>query len=152
LDEFVRMRDLTCRFPHCDRPAEHCDLDHAVPWPFGPTHPSNLRALCRKHHLLKTFWGGSGGWRDQQSADGTIVWTSPTGKIYTTRPGSRLLFPRWNTRTGTVDGIGAPSCGDRVLMMPTRRRTRAADRAYRIRCERALNDAHVAERTRPPPF
>ncbi|MGV0582097.1 DUF222 domain-containing protein, partial [Mycolicibacterium elephantis] len=25
---FIRMRDLTCRFPGCDRPAQHCDIDH----------------------------------------------------------------------------------------------------------------------------
>jgi hypothetical protein len=37
-------------------------------------------------------------------------------------------------------------------MMPKRRRTRAADRARRIQEERALNEAHVAERSRPPPF
>lgn len=155
LAEFVRMRDLTCRFPHCDVPAEHCDLDHAIPWPLGPTHASNLRALCRKNHLLKTFWAGDGGWSDQQFADGTIVWTSPVGKIYITRPGSSLLFPAWDTNTGglTVGGTArkcdATSSG---LMMPGRRRTRAADRAYRIACERALNDAHVAERSKPPPF
>ncbi|MCV7402991.1 DUF222 domain-containing protein [Mycobacterium fragae] len=27
LERFVRCRDLTCRFPNCDRPAEYCDLD-----------------------------------------------------------------------------------------------------------------------------
>jgi hypothetical protein len=37
-------------------------------------------------------------------------------------------------------------------MMPLRRRTREQDRAYRIDAERALNDAHVAGRNRPPPF
>ena len=41
---------------------------------------------------------------------------------------------------------------DRALAMPRRRRTRAADRAFRIRCQRALNDGRVAERGRPPPF
>lgn len=153
LDEFVRMRDLTCRFPNCDRPAEACDIDHAIPWPFGATHPSGLRCLCRKHHLLKTFWTGKGGWRDEQSPDGTIVWTSPTGRTYTTYPGSRMVFPGWNTDTGPVAATAAvPKAGDRGLMMPTRRRSRSADRAYRIRCERALNDVHVAERNRPPPF
>ena len=65
LDEFVRFRDMTCRFPNCDQPAAHCDVDHTVPWPLGPTHPSNLKCLCRKHHLMKTFWGGPGGWGDR---------------------------------------------------------------------------------------
>ena len=151
LDEFIRLRDLTCRFPGCHEPAEHCDIDHAIPWPFGPTHPSNLRAECRKHHLLKTFWTGPGGWSDVQYPDGTIVWTAPTGQTYTTRPGSSLLFPRWNTTTAALPKLTAPKCR-RGLMMPTRRRTRNADRDRRIRRERALNDAHVAERNRPPPF
>ncbi len=49
LERFVRCRDLSCRFPGCDRPAECCDVDHTVPYPLGPTHPSNLKCLCRKH-------------------------------------------------------------------------------------------------------
>jgi hypothetical protein len=47
LEAFVRCRDMTCRFPGCDRPATYCDLDHAIAYPLGPTHPSNLRCLCR---------------------------------------------------------------------------------------------------------
>ncbi|KUI26002.1 hypothetical protein AU195_13520, partial [Mycobacterium sp. IS-1496] len=54
LQDFVRARDLTCRFPRCDRPAHLCDIDHAVPYPAGPTSASDLRCLCREHHLLKT--------------------------------------------------------------------------------------------------
>jgi hypothetical protein len=37
-------------------------------------------------------------------------------------------------------------------MMPTRRRTREQDRAYRIEAERALNSGRVTERNQPPPF
>ncbi len=77
LADFVRCRDLTCRFPGCDKPAQFCDIDHTVPYPVGPTHPSNLKCLCRFHHLLKTFWNGVKGWRDRQLPDGTVVWTSP---------------------------------------------------------------------------
>ena len=29
--EFLRWRDLTCRWPGCDRPAEKSDIDHTVP-------------------------------------------------------------------------------------------------------------------------
>jgi hypothetical protein len=153
LDEFVRLRDLTCRFPNCDQPAQRCDVDHAIPWPLGPTHASNLRSLCRKHHLLKTFWSGEGGCNDRQFPDGTIVWTSPTGRTYTTRPGSRLLFLLWDRATPRLPVFGPSAPGaHRDMMMPTRRRTRAADRAHRIACERACNDAYVAERNRPPPF
>lgn len=150
LAEFVRLRDLTCRFPNCDVPAELCDIDHTIPWPIGPTHASNLKCMCRKDHLLKTFWDG---WSDVQFPDGTVEWTSPTGKIYLTAPGSRILLPQWNTTTsslpppGTVDPSRA-----RTLMMPTRQRTRAQNRARYISRERALNDARVAERNAPPPF
>ena len=49
------------RFPGCDEPAQHCDIDHTIAYPTGPTQASNLKCLCRKHHLLKTF----GGWHDQ---------------------------------------------------------------------------------------
>lgn len=151
LERFIRCRDMTCRFPGCDRPAEFCDVDHAVPWPLGPTHPSNLRCLCRKHHLLKTFWAG---WSDQQRPDGTIVWTSPAGQTYTTRPGSRLLFPSLCLPTGELPTASTAdrAPGDRGIMMPRRRRTREQDRVARIDAERALNAAHVAERNIPPPF
>ncbi|MGV0827243.1 DUF222 domain-containing protein, partial [Mycobacterium syngnathidarum] len=30
LSEFIRWRDLTCRFPGCDAPAERCDIDHTA--------------------------------------------------------------------------------------------------------------------------
>ncbi len=151
LDEFVRCRDLTCRFPGCDRPAEFCDIDHTIPYHRGGlTHASNLKCVCRKHHLLKTFWG----WQDQQFPDGTVVWTSPGGHTYTTHPGSRLLFPRLCMPTGQLPSPAPaqPTSGDRTLMMPLRKRTRAQNRARRIAAERALNAAHVAERNKPPPF
>ncbi len=56
LEHFIRCRDMTCRFPGCDHPAEFADIDHTIPYPWGLTHASNLKCLCRKHHLLKTFW------------------------------------------------------------------------------------------------
>lgn len=80
---------MTCRFPGCDQPTEFCDIDHTLPYPLGPTHPSNLKCLCRKHHLLKTFWTG---WRDVQLPDGTIIWTAPNGHTYTTHPDSRISY------------------------------------------------------------
>lgn len=152
LEEFIRMRDLTCRFPNCDVPAHHCDIDHRIPWPAGPTHPSNLRALCRKHHLLRTFQGGPHGWRDIQQPDATIIWTSPTGHTYTTTPASKLWFPSWNTTTAPIPDQPTPDHPDRTLAMPRRRRTRTDARAHRIRCQRALNNTRLAERNRPPPF
>lgn len=49
LARFIRCRDLTCRFPGCDRPAQFCDIDHAIPFEAGGlTHPSNLRCFVSK--------------------------------------------------------------------------------------------------------
>jgi hypothetical protein len=113
--------------------------------------PLKRSLASRCHHLLKTFWTG---WRDEQRSDGTVVWTSPNGQTYTTRPGSRLLFPTLCLPTGELPS--APKAyrpvGNRGVMMPARRRTREQDRANRINAERALNAAHVAERNQPPPF
>ncbi|MGC1153264.1 DUF222 domain-containing protein [Mycobacterium sp.] len=161
LAEFVRLRDLTCRFPGCDEPAEVCDIDHTVPFPFGPTHPSNLKLLCRFHHLLKTFYTGFGGWADRQLPDGTVEWTAPSGHTYATTPGGSIFFPVLAASTGELTitkGTGPPTIG-RGVMMPRRKRTRAADRRYRIASERRINEERLSEKRRkhaagyePPPF
>ncbi|WP_073693772.1 DUF222 domain-containing protein [Mycobacterium sp. ST-F2] len=149
MDEFVRMRAMTCMFPGCDQPATNCDLDHTIPWPAGPTHPGNLNPKCRKHHLLKTFYGGPDGWQDRQQPDGTIVWTAPTGHTYTTVPESRILFPRTVTDTPLPNpptDLDTPPAPGRGVMMPIRRRTRAQNQAQQIAYERALNQADIDER------
>ena len=145
LARFVRARDLTCRFPGCTAPAESCDIDHVIPYPLGATHPSNLACLCRKHHHLKTFWTGD--WELKLLPDGAAVWTSPTGHTYTTYPGSKCYFPDWDTNTGELPPPPPPETfsTDRGLMMPQRKRTRAQDRAARIKAEREQNNSH-------PPF
>ena len=99
LADYVRCRDLTCRFPGCDAPATRSDLDHTVPHGRGgPTQASNLKCLCRFHHLVKTFWG----WRDEQLHDGTVIWTSPAGDRYVTHPGSAIVFPRLRAPTAPM--------------------------------------------------
>ncbi|MDR3665093.1 MAG: DUF222 domain-containing protein [Mycobacterium sp.] len=150
IDEFVRMRAMTCMFPGCDQPAVSCDVDHTIPWPAGPTHPGNLSPKCRKHHLLKTFYGGPTGWQDRQLPDGSIAWAAPTGHTYTSVPGSRILFPDKiidtplpPTPRSTVPDLDAPQTPSRGVMMPIRRRTRNQDRAARIAHERQLNQADL---------
>ncbi|MCW2557248.1 MAG: hypothetical protein JWP55_1212 [Mycobacterium sp.] len=155
LARFVRNRDLSCCFPCCARPAERCDLDHTTPHgPGGLTHPGNMKCLCRKHHLLKTFWTGPTGWTDHQLSDGTIVWISPTGHRYTRPPGAKLHFPRWNTHTplpaGTTTPPAATGSPQRGLTMPTRKYTRAHQTAQRIHAERERNQRAIDED--PPPF
>jgi hypothetical protein len=121
LERWIRCRDLTCRFPGCDRPASFCDLDHTIPFNHldpqsgGLTVPWNLACLCRLHHRLKTFHAG---WRDEQLPDGTIIWTSPTGRVYRTVPGGPELFPQ----------MRAPACTEPA----PRRRNHSRERAARI--------------------
>ena len=132
---------MTCRFPGCSEPADVCDLDHTIAYPVGPTCASNLKCLCRKHHLLKTFWAGRHGWQDRQLPDGTVIWTDPNGQIHTTRPGSYALFPKLCEPTAPVVLRDAPSPPNTcTLTMPRRQRTRPQDRAARIAAERRLNE------------
>ena len=80
LARYIRARDRTCRFPGCGMPAEACDLDHTIPRSQGgPTDPSNLGPLHRRHHRGRH----DGRWQLSQPEPGTFVWTSPTGHVYT---------------------------------------------------------------------
>ncbi|QSF58291.1 HNH endonuclease signature motif containing protein [Nocardioides sp. zg-1228] len=90
--EQVVLRDRTCVFPWCTRPARGCDIDHVTefdhdaaadgrPQP-GPTATQNLAALCRSHHRLKTHTA----WRYATTAPGTFEWTSPHGHRYRRDP------------------------------------------------------------------
>jgi hypothetical protein len=139
LATFIRCRDMTCRFPGCDEPAQVCDIDHTIAYPAGPTQASNLKCLCRKHHLIKTF----GGWRDHQRPDGTVFWTSPNGQTYTTHPGSRILFPSLCRPTAPVTVVHSaaphPDSVARGLAIPRRTTTRAQNRTQAINEERARN-------------
>jgi hypothetical protein len=153
LADFVRYRDLTCRWPGCDRPAVDCDVDHTIPYVRGgPTHPSNMKCYCRTHHLVKTFWG----WAEQQLPDGTLILTSPAGHTYITTPGSALLFPSLCRSTGALPAPEADPpldyCGERTAMMPKRRRSRTQNRSHRINAERQRNrQARMAQRGPAPP-
>jgi hypothetical protein len=91
----------------------------------------------RCHHLLKTFHTGSGGWADKQSPDGTVVWTAPTGRTYSTKPGGSLFFPILATPTGeaAIRRLTTKPAELRGLMMPRRTRTRTEERNERITAE-----------------
>ncbi|MCV7170304.1 DUF222 domain-containing protein [Mycobacterium manitobense] len=145
VERFVRMRDLTCRFPGCDRPAQRCDIDHTIafnhvdPRAGGKTVPENLKCLCRQHHRAKTFVQG---WRDLQLPDGTVVWTTPDGRQLRTVPGGVELFP---ALAGRPCAAPAPArCN------PLRRRaTRIERRRAKNRALRPINQAHrTLERAR----
>ena len=133
LSDFIRWRDLTCRWPGCDAPV--CDTDHTVPYPVGPTSADNLKLYCRSHHLVKTFYSGPGGWSERQLADGTMAFASPTGHLYVTEPAGTQLF---HTLTESRRG----------LAMPTRKRTRDEERRSRVDCERRRRAEINSERAR----
>jgi hypothetical protein len=127
LERAVRCRDLTCRFPGCSRQAVYCDVDRTIPFNHqdpgagGLTGFENLKCLCRLRHRLKTF----GGWRDTQLADGTVVWTSPTGRTYRTSPAGADLFPQ----------VRKPACARPA----PNRRSRSKQRSSRIAQAREHN-------------
>ncbi|MGA7052091.1 MAG: HNH endonuclease signature motif containing protein [Mycobacterium sp.] len=165
LADFVRCRDLTCRWPGCDHPAWDCDVDHTIPYSQGgPTHAANLKCLCRTHHLVKTFFG----WHEKQLPHGTLILTSPAGHTHVSAPGSALLFPTLCAPAGGMPALHAHHriayCPERVALMPKRRRTRAQDRAQRVATERShnrkrLRQAYQAAQPKqpspddePPPF
>jgi hypothetical protein len=80
----VCIRQRTCAFPGCRRPAERCDLDHTQPFDRGGrTCPCNLEPLCRRHHQAKQ----APGWHLSQPRPGTLIWTAPHGRTYQTEPG-----------------------------------------------------------------
>jgi hypothetical protein len=82
----VTTRDGICRAPGCEIPAGTTDLDHSLEWrpagAGGPTAETNLASLHRGHHNLKT----AGFWDSDQSADGSLCWTTAAGRTITTYP------------------------------------------------------------------
>jgi hypothetical protein len=69
------------------------------------------------------------------------------------------MFPHWNIETPIPRkrAISLINDTDRDTRMPVRQRTRAQDRAQRIKCERARNQLQLAleladNDSDPPPF
>jgi hypothetical protein len=93
LRQWLRIRDGLCRFPGCTRRAVHTEIDHTGQWQsHGPTQYDNLACLCAKHHHLKDQTT----WQVRQRDRGTLEWTSPTGRSYTTEP--EIVLPTPPTR------------------------------------------------------
>jgi hypothetical protein len=86
LARLIRGRDRTCRWKDCGQPAHRCDIDHTRHFPAGKTVADNLACLCRRHHRSKTRGENhKTGWKMTQTDSGTITWTSPTCRDYTTQ-------------------------------------------------------------------
>jgi hypothetical protein len=79
LQHLIRVRQQTCAFPGCRRPASQCDLDHTTPFQRGGlTCECNLAPLCRWHHRAKQ----APGWHLSQDQPGVMTWRLPSGRIY----------------------------------------------------------------------
>ncbi|WP_165164416.1 HNH endonuclease signature motif containing protein [Corynebacterium qintianiae] len=102
---YAAARDGVCVWPGCNRAAEHCQLDHRIPFQEGgATTPANLYSLCQKHHNVKT---------DRRAyylpdlVTGDVVWLFPDGTYQLSEPegfiGEQLnqCNPRWNTDLDT---------------------------------------------------
>jgi len=82
LARHVEVRDRTCCFPGCRRPARRSHKDHTRDHSRGGgTVRHNIGPLCGRHHRLKT----EGGWVLAQPEPGRFRWTSPLGCIHHTR-------------------------------------------------------------------
>jgi hypothetical protein len=83
LQHLVKVRNARCTAPGCGRPAARCDLDHTIAWQQGGlTCECDLAPLCRHHHRCKQ----AGGWRLEQPEPGVLIWHTPAGRTYATRP------------------------------------------------------------------
>jgi hypothetical protein len=82
LQHLIRARNATCPAPGCGASSHHCDIDHTIPWPDGPTAEGNLGPPCRRHHRAKQ----APGWTLEQPGPGAFRWTTPSGRVYETRP------------------------------------------------------------------
>jgi len=78
--ELVKIRDGgTCCAPGCILTIQ--ELDHTVPWPKGKTAATQLKGYCEHHHHEK-----HGDHNATLDPNGTLHWTTPQGRHYTTQP------------------------------------------------------------------
>jgi len=104
LKQVVRLQHETCTAVGCNKRAVHCQLDHTDDWAAsGTTCLSNLSPLCAEHHNLKhhTRVGL------RKLADGSMQWTTPTGKVVIVRP-SNLLGDGMLQRGSPGGALGPP--------------------------------------------
>ncbi len=83
LRHLSQVRHATCTAPTCRRPASQCDFEHNIPYEAGGRSClCNTGPKCRHDHRLKQHPG----WKVEQRPDSTFVWTTPSGRQYTTEP------------------------------------------------------------------
>lgn len=134
LRDWLLVRDVTCRFPGCGRPALRTDVDHTTDWGAGGgTSAENLAHLCRPHHTLKhqTAWTlhtgdttGNAASTPGAPGDGTLTWTSPAGRRYASAPENAITTGSLTPATiatlvpGIEPAIDEPALDDPDLIPP----------------------------------
>ncbi|MQA06927.1 MAG: DUF222 domain-containing protein, partial [Pseudonocardiaceae bacterium] len=79
LAEHIRIRDRTCRFPGCPRPATTCDLDHSTAHTKGgTTSDGNLGSMCPTTTTPKTTDPGHSHDPHQDTSSGPAPPATPT--------------------------------------------------------------------------
>jgi Domain of unknown function (DUF222) len=83
LRHLIQIRNPTCTAPGCRRAATRCDLDHVTSYDRGGrTCECNLGPACRHDHQCKQ----TPGWTLTTPSPGTLTWTTPGNRSYTTTP------------------------------------------------------------------
>jgi hypothetical protein len=78
LRTYVMARDGGCRAPGCSvRDPRRLQLDHATPFPDGPSDPANTGCLCVPHHQQKTNRLAN---IDNSGRDGSAEWVTAWGQ------------------------------------------------------------------------
>jgi hypothetical protein len=121
LKQVVRLQHETCTAPGCNKRAAHCQLDHTQPFNAasggagsgagpgtGTTCLANLSPLCAEHHNLKHHTRIA----LAKLPDGTMHWTTATGKTVTVRPTNLLgedMLKRGSPGSAAPPGKDPPS-------------------------------------------
>jgi len=83
LRHLTQIRHATCTGPGCRRPSTRADFEHNIPYEAGGrTCSCNGNPKCRFDHRLKQ----DPRWKVAQLPDGTLKWTTPSGRQYTAEP------------------------------------------------------------------
>ena len=107
LRRYLRVRDETCRWPGCRRAATQCDIDHTLDWQFdGLTEHDNLAHLCPADPALKSETRCT----YAHNPDGTLKWTSPTGRTFLSEPATIIRPP--GKRPGSKQTVRPLASGD----------------------------------------
>lgn len=143
LDSYIRIRDCHCSWPGCNQKAWGADLDHTYeynhddPAAGGCTHYSEMKTLCRFHHLIKTC----SDWLDDQQPD------PRTGnpRLIFTSPG-RLSFSGVRVdRRRSVPNVEADRLRQRTWLTPSTRGITAITERVPHRCQTRTPPARTTD-------